>query len=48
LFQSAFRPRRISIGEPMPTFALERLAVIADRLDDAIGPVVGEADIYLH
>jgi hypothetical protein len=29
----------------MPTFALERLAVIADRLDDAIGPVVGEAEI---
>ena len=32
-------------GRAHADVALERLAVIADRLDDAIGPVVGEAEI---
>ena len=45
LVHSAFRPRAILSGEPWPDVPLEDLAVVADMLDDAIGPVLGQAEL---
>src|SRR4029077_8215351 len=47
--QPALVPQRVQPArdlhrEALPDVALERFAVIADVLDDAIGPVVGEAE----
>ena len=49
--QAAFAPQRVQAardldGRALPHIALEDLPVVADMLDDAIGPVVGESEPF--
>ena len=45
LVHNALRPRAILSGEPWPTLRSNTFAVIADELDDAIGPILGQPEL---
>ena len=44
LVHSLLRPRSIFSGEPLPTLRSNDFAVIADLLDDVVGPVLRQTE----